>query len=132
MLVRRSVLEKVRYDEFLGNNSYRDETDFQLSARGNGFRLTACSEVYLMDLAAPGDAGGCHDMSPLQYHFLCCRNNWRVLARHRGVLKEIGATAPIQIMQAMFAADHLLNRLPRELLAPWRRRIMVQKLRPRT
>ncbi len=123
MLMRRSVLEKVRYDEQLGENSYRDETDFQLKAMEQGFRLLACPKVYLIDLYRSNDKGGCHTINPVRYEFLCCRNNWRILKRHRGVLQKIGVTVPIQIMQFSFMAEHLLNRLPRLLFYEFRKKM---------
>lgn len=127
MLMRKYVLDKVRYDEFLGDNSYRDETDFQLTAIENGFQLLACPTVYLIDLFLANDKGGCHNISYLKYELLCCRNNWRILKKHRETLKEIGITMPIQIMQICFIAEHIFNRLPRKILFDFRRKIGVIK-----
>jgi glycosyltransferase involved in cell wall biosynthesis len=121
MLMRKYVLDKVRYDELLGDNSYRDETDFQLKALNNGFRLLGCPTVYLIDLFQPNDRGGCHNTNYLKYEILCCRNNWRILKRHRETLKKIGITVPIQVMQLIFVAEHVFSRLPRKIIFDIRR-----------
>jgi glycosyltransferase involved in cell wall biosynthesis len=127
MLMHRYVLEKVRYDEMLGDNSYREETDFQLKAIKNGFRLLACPKVYLVDFFRLKDKGGCHHSNHLKYELLCCHNNWRILKRHREVLKEIGITMPIQIMHFCFIADHIFNRLPRKIIFDVRRKFGLRK-----
>jgi glycosyltransferase involved in cell wall biosynthesis len=121
MLMRRNVLREVRYNELLGDNSYRDETDFQFTAIEKGFHLLACPTVYLIDLFEPNDKGGCHNLNHLEYELLCCRNNWRILKVHRETLKEIGVTMPIQIMQFCFIAEHILNRLTRKYFYEFRR-----------
>lgn len=123
MLMRRSVLDKVRYDEYLGENSYRDETDFQLKAIEQGFRLLACPKVHLIDLHRLNDKGGCHTLDPVRYEFLCVRNNWHILKRHQQVLRKIGITMSIQIMQLFFIAVHLLNILPRRIFYEFRKKI---------
>jgi glycosyltransferase involved in cell wall biosynthesis len=123
MLMCRSVLDNVRYDEQLGDNSYRDETDFQLKAIGKGYRLLACPKVYLIDLFRLNDKGGCHTTNLVKYEFLCCRNNWRILKKHRKVLEKIQITVPIQMMQLLFMAEHLLSRLPRGIFFQFRQKL---------
>lgn len=131
MLMRRSVLDNVRYDEQLGDNSYRDETDFQLKAINKGYRLLACPKVYLFDLFRLNDKGGCHTINLAKYEFLCCRNNWRILKRHRKVLEKIQITVPIQMMQLSFMVEHLLNRLPRGLFFQFRQKLgLIRQLKP--
>jgi glycosyltransferase involved in cell wall biosynthesis len=120
MLMRRSVLDKIRYDELLGDNSYRDETDFQLKAISHGFRLLACPKVSLIDLSTYTDKGGCHSANIIRYETSCCHNNWRILRRHRFVLQQIGIQTPIQIMQMLFIIHHFFNLLPRRLVYRFR------------
>ena len=108
MLMRREVLAKVRYDEGLGVTSYRDETDFQLKAAKEGFRLLACARPVMIDLARAHDSGGCHSTSRAEYVVRACRNNWRILLRHRDTIRErLGIRAPIAYLQACFILRHV-------------------------
>jgi glycosyltransferase involved in cell wall biosynthesis len=125
MLMRRNVLEKVQYDEHLGENSYRDETDFQLTALEHGFRLFASPQAYLTDLFKPNDKGGCHSPNIVKYEWLCCRNNWRMLKRHQETLKTIGIETPKYIMQLFFIAQHIYNRLLHSMILFIRQRISI-------
>ena len=120
MLMRRSVIDKIRYDESLGDTSYRDETDFQLKAIDHDFRLLACPKAFLIDLSTYTDNGGCHTTNLLSYEISCCHNNWRILKRHRFVLPKIGIQTPIQIMQMLFMIHHFFNLLPRRLIYRFR------------
>lgn len=122
MMVRREVVRTVKYDEGLGASSYRDETDFQLKAFAAGFRTYCCDRVFLVDMARERDTGGCHGQSLLAYELLACRNNWRVLRRHRKILARLGAPYSVAAMQAAFVIEHLLSRFPRGLCAEWRSR----------
>ena len=118
MMMRREVLEKVRYDEGLGSTGYRDETDFQLKALREGFRLLACARPILIDLARERDDGGCHaSTTPAGYEWKAWRNNWRILVRHRDVIRnQLGIQAPILCMQVCFVAKHAVNRFARHYL----------------
>ena len=118
MLMRRHVLDKVRYDDGLGTTSYRDETDFQLKAKRLGFRLIACVRPVLIDLARGKDDGGCHaSVTPMEYELKAWRNNWRILRRHQDVIRnQLGIRAPIVCLQAFFVARHAVNRLARHYL----------------
>lgn len=121
MLVRREVARTIKYDEGLGACSYRDETDFQLKALAAGFRILCCDKVFLVDMARKGDRGGCHGQTLLAYELTSCRNNWRVLSRHRKTLARLDAPYPVEAMQAAFVFAHLFSRLPRGMVAGWRR-----------
>jgi glycosyltransferase involved in cell wall biosynthesis len=114
MLMRREVLFSVRYDESLGLTSYRDETDFQLKAIAQGFKLLVCPQVMLIDFEHPVDAyGGCRSATNvLSYELQACKNNWRILRRHSATIKEkLGIPYSMAVLQAAFIAEHLGMRL---------------------
>lgn len=114
MMMRREVLEKVRYDEGFGTTSYRDETDFQLKALRKGFRLLACACPVFIDLARIQDNGGCHTVTPVKYELRAWKNNWSMLVRHRDVIQQqLGIRMPILLLQSCFIAKHVVNRLAR-------------------
>src|SRR6266540_409041 len=109
MLMRRAVLETVRYDESLGVTGYRDETDFQLKALTHGHRMIACARPVMIDLARVNDNGGCHSTSRAEYVWRACRNNWRILVRHREVIRNrLGIGAPISYLQLCFVGEHAI------------------------
>ena len=116
MLMRRAVLDRVRYDEGLGATSYRDETDFQLKALHEGFRLLACARPVVVDLDRNAGGGGCHALNSLaSYEWNAWKNNWKLLRRHRAVIRErIGLRAPVLVLQTCFVMHHLVHRLLRQ------------------
>lgn len=117
MLVKREVLMKISYDEDLGATSYRDETDFQLKALGEGFCLLSCPHVVLVDFERKNDNGGCHSLGLIEQKLQSCHNNWRILTRHKRVIHyKLGIKSPIIIMQVMFFFEHFVKRLIRQLL----------------
>ncbi len=124
MLMRRAVLDRVSYDETLGTSGYRDETDFQLKAIAAGFRMIACVRPVLVDLTRTRDGGGCRaSTTPIGYEWRACRNNWKVLRRHRGVIRDrLGIRAPILYMQGRFVAAHVVGRLARHYVGQALRR----------
>jgi glycosyltransferase involved in cell wall biosynthesis len=117
MLMRREVLKHVRYDEELGITSYRDETDFQLKALRVGFNILACARPVMIDLTRAQDNGGCHSTSLAKYEWRACLNNWKILVRHRNVIRDqFGIHAPILFLQFCFLAEHAINRFARHYL----------------
>jgi glycosyltransferase involved in cell wall biosynthesis len=113
MLMRKEVLNVVRYDDELGTSSFRDETDFQFKALKKGFRLLACPRVYMIALDNLMDKGGTNSMNLFKYELQACRNNWRFLVRHNDVLTDyLDVPYPIEIIQLMFIIKHLCKELP--------------------
>ena len=113
MLMKREVLIKIRYDEELGLTSYRDETDFQLKALGQGFSLLACPQVTLLNLEKSDDKGGCHSYGMLRFAWEACRNNWRFLKRHHKIIRNrLKILVPMEILQLVFILNHFFVILP--------------------
>lgn len=117
MLMRREVLERVSYDEDLGESSYRDDNDFHLKAVGAGLELFAVSDVYMLDFDRKFDTGGCRAIPRWRYELQACRNNWMMLRRHRSTLKRLPRPIPIVLRQLAFVVAHLGHRLPRYYVA---------------
>ncbi len=124
MLMKKEVLNAVRYNEELGRSSFRDETDFQFKAIRKGFRLLACPQVCLISLRSPTDTGGCsHSMNLFAYELEVCRNNWRFLVRHKDDLNNfLRFPYPIEISQALFMINHFCRRLPMNIGYSMRKR----------
>jgi glycosyltransferase involved in cell wall biosynthesis len=130
MLMKREVLKEVRYDEDLGLTSYRDETDFQLKALSHGFRLFACPQINIIEFKHPiNNYGGCRASTGLiTYEWKACKNNWRILLRHRKTIKNIlKIGVPIVFLQLFFIFEHMFKRLPRYLLGKLLRKLKLLK-----
>lgn len=89
MLVRRAVLEKVRFANCYPGNAWREESDFQLTAQELGFKVVFCphSIFYHHDRAIAG-RGHNRLKSDLIYLYWIFRNNLTFLQRHRHYLRR--------------------------------------------
>lgn len=117
--------DAVVYDEGLGRSGYRDDTDFQLKAREAGFRLVVVPPAVMHGIRVPGDAEGCHSLGPLAYELEACRNNWRVLSRHREAVEEqTGRT--IWLLQGSFVVYRLAVKLPARVVRRLRYRVSTR------
>jgi glycosyltransferase involved in cell wall biosynthesis len=87
-LVRKSVFERVRFDDGFRVNAYREETDFFVQAARAGFSCLLTGDTYCYQLE--NWDGGAHQSSTLRYEYWASRNNWRFLRRHATWLIEQG------------------------------------------
>lgn len=104
MLVRRRVLERVRFADCYPGNAWREESDFQLSAQEHGFRVVFCphSLSYHHDRAMAGTPGS-RLRSDMIYLSWVYRNNLTFLRRHHQYLR---ANAPESLP---FGSSRLAN-----------------------
>lgn len=99
-LVRREVAARVRYDETLRGNAWREETDFYLRCVEAGYRVVCTPET--ASWQAGHWSGGQHPRV-LPYEFWLLRNNWRFLRRHAPYLRAHGGVPSIVRAQASLA-----------------------------
>lgn len=104
-LVRRSVLDRVRFYEDFAVNGYREETDFFVRASRAGFRCmvtpeTCCYQTGYWD-------GGQHHAHTVRYEYWALRNNWRFLRRHEKWLVSKGYIASATRAQLQFGLRRL-------------------------
>ncbi|MBE2236583.1 MAG: glycosyltransferase family 2 protein [Caldilineaceae bacterium] len=87
MLVRRQVVQHVRFAGCFPGNAWREESDFQLHAQQAGFRVFFCPHAlfYHHDRASAG-RGRNRLKSDLIYLYWIYRNNLTFLHRHREYL----------------------------------------------
>lgn len=88
MLVRRAVLEEVRFADCYGGNAWREESDFQLAALTKGYRVVFCPHavMYHHDRSKAGQGPG-RLRSSAFYLYWIYRNNLTFLRRHEAYLK---------------------------------------------
>ncbi|OQA20036.1 MAG: GalNAc(5)-diNAcBac-PP-undecaprenol beta-1,3-glucosyltransferase [Chloroflexi bacterium ADurb.Bin360] len=89
MLVRREVLEKVRYADCYPGNAWREESDFQLTALENGYKIVFCPHTLFFhyDRSMAG-RGRNRFKADLVYLYWMYRNNLTFLRRHQGYLSQ--------------------------------------------
>jgi GT2 family glycosyltransferase len=90
MLMRKEVAQVVRYHEpFGGPSTWREESDFQLSALGKGFRLVFCPHAVCFHLPRLSASFGPNRMrGDLRYLARIFHNNCLFLARHQSLLEK--------------------------------------------
>lgn len=110
VLVRRSLLDELRFDEGYLGNFWREESDFFVSATRAGFKVVVTSRAYSYQYEKP--AGGISRSNRLAYEYWVARNELRFVVRHGWWLKKQGHIAGI----GPFLFSSMLRRL-RPLLA---------------
>lgn len=105
MLVRRAVLEKVEFANCYPGNAWREESDFQLTAQEQGFKIVFCPHAlfYHYDRAFAG-RGRNRFKSDLVYLYWIYRNNLTFLRRHRDYLRQ-------EIPEALFLGSPLATNI---------------------
>jgi len=87
MLINKNVFKKVMYDENYKINFWREETDFQLNAARNGFKLIYCPHTNIYHKTT-NDKGGAHSSNKLTYEFWVIRNNIYFINKNQQYIKE--------------------------------------------
>ncbi|HQY93986.1 glycosyltransferase [Caldilinea sp.] len=105
MLVRRRVVQSVRFAGCFPGNAWREESDFQLRAQQAGFRVVFCPHVlfYHYDRTSAG-RGRNRLKSDLVYLYWIYRNNLTFLNRHREYLAR-------EIPESLILGQPLLTNL---------------------
>jgi GT2 family glycosyltransferase len=114
-LIKRSVFNKVQFDEGYGGNAYREETDFFVQAARAGCPCWLTPATYAWQLEVWH--GGTHENRGLRYEYWAIRNNWRFLRRHGRWLSEHQYIGSPSIAELTFAARRLRNVLRGSLRA---------------
>jgi GT2 family glycosyltransferase len=119
-LIRRDVLDRVRFDEGYTGNAWRQETAFFVEAVRAGYRcvLTPYTASYQIEQWSEGGSRA----PRLRYELDTLRNNWRFLRLHGDWLVEQGHVPSKLGFQASFAGQRLADHTRGFLLARLRRR----------
>jgi GT2 family glycosyltransferase len=103
-LVRRSVFDRVRFDEGFRGNAFREETDFFVSAARDGFRCVLVSSTAAIQA---GQWNGGARTNRLAYEAWTLRNNWRFLTKHDAWLRASGYSRGRLREQAWFTSSRI-------------------------
>ena len=88
MLAKATVFRDVRFDEIYRVNFWREETDFQLSAREHGYKLAACPHAICFDFYIANDRGGVYAAVGVRREIWVVINNWRFVKKHKKFISE--------------------------------------------
>jgi GT2 family glycosyltransferase len=89
MLVRREVFDRVQYDpQFGGQSSWREESDFQLSALEKGYKLVFCPHAVAYHYSRASQSYGRNRLKGTAvYAYRVYHNNLVFLRRHQDYLR---------------------------------------------
>lgn len=91
-LMRRSLLDRVRYDPWYGGNAFREELDFYLRAHAAGFVIGLVPDTWSFHLKGTAvNVRGGSRRRRLVYEFQVWRNTFRCFWKNRRIFrKEFG------------------------------------------
>lgn len=113
-LFKRDVFRRLRYDEQIGGNYHREETDFYVSALERGFRIVFCSAALVWHLNYLSRAGGCRTQQRLAIEFSLLRNNFYFWRKHyRFLRKRLGLRGPFLYYALKYSMLRYLNYIRR-------------------
>jgi len=89
MLIKKEVFAKVKYDEYYKRNAWREETDFQLTAGKEGYKLYFCPHSASYHLAKINDRGGArastiirYELDMFRFNYYMTKKHWNYIAAH--------------------------------------------------
>ena len=123
MLARTDVFRKVRFDDGYLVNAWREESDFQLSAREAGYKLVYCPHTISFNITIENDRGGVHSSWGLKRTRWVISNNWRFVRKHRALIaREFGIRNTYAYI-VKFAVWRVSTEIILEVLLLWKERI---------
>ena len=88
MLARAAIFQEVKFDDMYKVNFWREETDFQLSARARGYRLFCCPHAICFNFQITNDRGGVHAVIGFRSEKWVIKNNWKFIVKHEKFIGE--------------------------------------------
>jgi len=118
MLFKKEIIDRISYDEHYRKNSWREETDFQLSALENGYNIVYCPHVVSYHYYKNKNTGGNHSRSLLSYETEIFKNNLYMARKHWSFLqREFGINYDFYFRFFVYRAGKLLMTTLSELKA---------------
>ena len=109
MLARAAIFREVRYDEMYRVNFWREETDFQLSARERSYRLACCPHAICFNFTITNDRGGVHAATGLRREKWVVINNWLFVKKHESFIKDNFNIGNKRVYITKFAVGRVLK-----------------------
>ena len=116
MLARTEIFRKLSFDdETFRGNAWREESDFQLSAREAGYTLVFCPHAITFNIDIENDRGGVHNTSGLRRAAWVVKNNWRFVRKHRDFIAREFDAGNLYVYIAKFAIARTITEVVLEL-----------------
>jgi glycosyltransferase involved in cell wall biosynthesis len=109
MLAKTALFREVRYDEMYRVNFWREETDFQISARERGYRLACCPHAICFNFEISNDRGGVHEATGLRREKWVVINNWLFVKKHENFINDNFAIGNKRVYITKFAMNRVLR-----------------------
>ena len=109
MLAKAAIYREVRYDEMYRVNFWREETDFQLSARERGYTLACCPHAICFNFQITNDRGGVHEATGLRREKWVVINNWLFVKKHEDFIRDNFKVGNKRVYIAKFAMGRVLK-----------------------
>ena len=125
MLARTELFRKLRFDESYQGNAWREESDFQLSARKFGYKLVFCPHAISFNLMIENDRGGAHSWAGVKRVWWVVRNNWRFVRKHHEVIAREFEIQNRYAYITKFAVRRVFTEMILPLLVNTKRRMLA-------
>lgn len=125
MLARTQIFRKLRFDESYRGISYREESDFQLTAREHGYKLIYCPHAISFNLMIENDRGGVHSLVGTKRVGCIIRNNWHFERKHHELITREFETGNPYFYIAKFALRQVLTGILLPVLVQTKRRMLT-------
>lgn len=109
MLAKTALFREVRYNDIYRVNFWREETDFQLSAREHGYKLASCPHAVCFNFDISDDRGGVHAAVGLRREMWVIINNWRFVKMHENFIRDNFKTGNKRLYILKFAAGRIVK-----------------------
>jgi glycosyltransferase involved in cell wall biosynthesis len=109
MLAKASLYREVRYNEIYRVNFWREETDFQLSARERGYKLVCCPHAICFNFVFANDRGGVHSAVGWRGEKWVIINNWTFVKKHEQFIRDNFNIGNKRVYITRFAIGRTLN-----------------------
>ena len=109
MLAKTALYREVGYNEIYRVNFWREETDFQLSAREHGYRLASCPHAICFNFEMSNDRGGVHAAVGLRREKWIIINNWQFVKKHEDFIRDNFEIGNKRSYIVRFSLSRLLN-----------------------
>jgi GT2 family glycosyltransferase len=119
MLGFTEVFQKVKFDEEYRVNFWREESDFQLAAQEQGYKLVYCPHAISFNFMIENDRSGSHAAVGFSRAVWTVRNNLRFIKKHRIFIDREFELGNLQLYITKFA----IRRVSMEVLMPFLGRV---------
>jgi glycosyltransferase involved in cell wall biosynthesis len=130
MLAKAAIYREVRYNEIYRVNFWREETDFQLSAREHGYKLGSCPHAICFNYEITNDRGGVQAAVGLRREKWVIINNWVFVKKHERFIRDNFDTGNKWVYIVKFAVGRVVKYIVMPRIIEAKRRVLRRQAEP--